>query len=495
MVTTASIAGLHQQTQVQNRTDAIAQLRTALERIDRDIRSAYPLLSASVDAALSCARFRARHTRRDVRRVRHEPHRQRDRHVRGRRDHDGSREDAPQEPRRQLVQCSPSRRSAAMSHPRAAASNVVDLRDDAAAPSTSAASGTITVRMTIATAVPGRPGRDVATAAPSFGTRHDRRRPPWARRGQHHAGDARHRDPDQRGHGRPRRRHQRPGANSPRRGVRTGAERAPRPGSTRWSRGSRRRQTPRRKPRSPARTPRPAPRYHATATNSAGAWLVDSVGTSTLPHGHASTREKFRRPSPSRVSTPCPCSADTALTMGTGSSVDEYDSGSNGSNAAVVVRSAAEHRNPRAAGRRRCARRAPRSYGPAATNGGLTMTGTDLPKFSRGRHRRLRADRLQQPGRRRDLHRRRDRLRRYSGRPLDHSAELSGQHAVLERHRRQRVGGDRLELPRRRRGLQHPRQPHPQRRRDGEPVEPVVPRPITFASTATFWCPHSARQA
>jgi prepilin-type N-terminal cleavage/methylation domain-containing protein len=47
MVTTAAVTGLHQQTKVANRDDALAQIRTALQRIDRDIRSTYPLLSAS----------------------------------------------------------------------------------------------------------------------------------------------------------------------------------------------------------------------------------------------------------------------------------------------------------------------------------------------------------------------------------------------------------------------------------------------------------------
>lgn len=47
MVTVASISGLGRQTQVANRDDALAQLRTALQRVDRDIRSANPLLSVS----------------------------------------------------------------------------------------------------------------------------------------------------------------------------------------------------------------------------------------------------------------------------------------------------------------------------------------------------------------------------------------------------------------------------------------------------------------
>jgi prepilin-type N-terminal cleavage/methylation domain-containing protein len=47
MVTAASVSGLHQQTKVQNREDALALMRTALQRIDRDIRAASPLLAAS----------------------------------------------------------------------------------------------------------------------------------------------------------------------------------------------------------------------------------------------------------------------------------------------------------------------------------------------------------------------------------------------------------------------------------------------------------------
>lgn len=47
MVTTAAVTGLHKQTEVANRDDALAQMRTALQRIDREIRSTYPLLSAS----------------------------------------------------------------------------------------------------------------------------------------------------------------------------------------------------------------------------------------------------------------------------------------------------------------------------------------------------------------------------------------------------------------------------------------------------------------
>ncbi|HVW80676.1 MAG TPA: type II secretion system protein [Mycobacteriales bacterium] len=47
IVTTMSVTALRQQTRVQDRSDTLAQARTALERIDRDIRSANPLLAAS----------------------------------------------------------------------------------------------------------------------------------------------------------------------------------------------------------------------------------------------------------------------------------------------------------------------------------------------------------------------------------------------------------------------------------------------------------------
>jgi prepilin-type N-terminal cleavage/methylation domain-containing protein len=47
IVTTASVTGLHHEGDLQDRTDATSQARTALERVDRDIRSTYPLLAAS----------------------------------------------------------------------------------------------------------------------------------------------------------------------------------------------------------------------------------------------------------------------------------------------------------------------------------------------------------------------------------------------------------------------------------------------------------------
>lgn len=47
IVATAVTTGLHQQTKVEDRNDALAQARTALQRIDRDVRSSNPLKCAS----------------------------------------------------------------------------------------------------------------------------------------------------------------------------------------------------------------------------------------------------------------------------------------------------------------------------------------------------------------------------------------------------------------------------------------------------------------
>jgi prepilin-type N-terminal cleavage/methylation domain-containing protein len=46
IVVVAATTGLHKQTQVQDRADALSQTRTALQRIDRDIRSSNPLALA-----------------------------------------------------------------------------------------------------------------------------------------------------------------------------------------------------------------------------------------------------------------------------------------------------------------------------------------------------------------------------------------------------------------------------------------------------------------
>jgi prepilin-type N-terminal cleavage/methylation domain-containing protein len=49
IVLTVVTTGLHQQTKVEDRNDSLAQARTALQRIDRDVRSANPLTAACPD--------------------------------------------------------------------------------------------------------------------------------------------------------------------------------------------------------------------------------------------------------------------------------------------------------------------------------------------------------------------------------------------------------------------------------------------------------------
>ena len=120
--------------------------------------------------------------------------------------------------------------------------------------------------------------------------------------------------------------------------------------------------------------------YRATATYSSGTWVVDSVGSWTSASGHVLTRE-VQETVTVRGLYSVPLFGDSALTMGTGSSVDEYDSGTNGSAAPT---SCAQLPNTGILGLVATTMCVPpaSSYGPAATNGNLTMTGTDLTKFS-----------------------------------------------------------------------------------------------------------------
>lgn len=49
IVVAATTTGLHKQTQVQDRSDAMSQVRTAMQRVERDIRSSNPLEAARGD--------------------------------------------------------------------------------------------------------------------------------------------------------------------------------------------------------------------------------------------------------------------------------------------------------------------------------------------------------------------------------------------------------------------------------------------------------------
>lgn len=118
--------------------------------------------------------------------------------------------------------------------------------------------------------------------------------------------------------------------------------------------------------------------YRTTATATNGQWLLDSVGSATT-QGHTITREVQETVTVSGVYS-VPLFGDTALTMGSGSGVNEYDSGTDGSNpptscqqlpdTGILGLVATTMCTPTIAG-----------TGPAATDGGLTMSASDLTSF------------------------------------------------------------------------------------------------------------------
>jgi hypothetical protein len=118
--------------------------------------------------------------------------------------------------------------------------------------------------------------------------------------------------------------------------------------------------------------------YRTTATYSAGTWLVDSVGSATT-QAHTVTREVQETVSVKGLYS-VPLFGNTALTIGSGSGVNEYDSGTNGGN---LASSCAQLPNTGILGLVATTMCTPpvASTGPAATDGGLTMVGTDLGSF------------------------------------------------------------------------------------------------------------------
>jgi hypothetical protein len=119
--------------------------------------------------------------------------------------------------------------------------------------------------------------------------------------------------------------------------------------------------------------------YTASATGSNGSWQIDSVGTSTY-HGHSITREVQESVTLTGVYS-VPLFGKTALTAGSSSGVNQYDSGSSGSaspttcsvlpNTGVAGLLATTMCTPTISG-----------TGAAATDGALTMAGSDLGNFS-----------------------------------------------------------------------------------------------------------------
>lgn len=120
--------------------------------------------------------------------------------------------------------------------------------------------------------------------------------------------------------------------------------------------------------------------YSTSATYSNGVWTVDSVGSSTMASGRTLTREVQETVTVSGLYT-VPLFGDSALTMGSGSGVNEYDSGTDGS---ATPTSCGVLPDTGILGLLATTMCTPTTWstGPAATNGGLTMTGADLPNFS-----------------------------------------------------------------------------------------------------------------
>ncbi|HVW80677.1 MAG TPA: hypothetical protein VHB69_07045 [Mycobacteriales bacterium] len=119
--------------------------------------------------------------------------------------------------------------------------------------------------------------------------------------------------------------------------------------------------------------------YQATASDASGVWSLDSVGTAKTPTGTV-TREVQETVTVKGLYG-VPLFGSSSLTMGSGSGVDEYDSGATGGASATSCSVLPDTGILGLVATTMCTP-ATSSTGPAATDGGLTMVGTDLPKFS-----------------------------------------------------------------------------------------------------------------
>ena len=119
--------------------------------------------------------------------------------------------------------------------------------------------------------------------------------------------------------------------------------------------------------------------YRTSATLTSGVWTLDSVGTAKTTTGTI-TREVMENVTVTGLYT-VPLFGKSALTMGSGSGVNEYDSGANGAAAATTC---GQLPNTGILGLVATTMCTPTitSTGPAATDGGLTMSGSDVSKFS-----------------------------------------------------------------------------------------------------------------
>lgn len=121
--------------------------------------------------------------------------------------------------------------------------------------------------------------------------------------------------------------------------------------------------------------------YTVSATATSTGWTVDSVGHATT-QTDTITREIKEDVSVTGVYS-VPLFGHSALTLGTGSGVSEYDSGANGAaaNSSCAVLPDTGLLGTGLAATTMC-QPPSNGAGPAATDGSLTMTGTDLSNFS-----------------------------------------------------------------------------------------------------------------
>ncbi|MBV9872190.1 MAG: hypothetical protein JO214_16360 [Frankiaceae bacterium] len=121
--------------------------------------------------------------------------------------------------------------------------------------------------------------------------------------------------------------------------------------------------------------------YTASASGSNGTWLVSSTGTATYA-GHTVTRTVQENVTLSGIYG-VPLFGKTALTVRAGSGVNEYDSGTNGT-ATNSTCSVLPNTGVLGSGLAATTMCTPTisGTGPAATDGALTMAGSDLNNFS-----------------------------------------------------------------------------------------------------------------
>ncbi|HWA67392.1 MAG TPA: hypothetical protein VG899_13610 [Mycobacteriales bacterium] len=119
--------------------------------------------------------------------------------------------------------------------------------------------------------------------------------------------------------------------------------------------------------------------YRTTATDTAGVWSLDSIGTAKTPT-ETITREVQETVAVKGLYT-VPLFGSSALTMGSGSGVNEYDSGATGGASTTTCSVLPDTGVLGLLATTMCTPTIS-TTGPAATDGALTMVGSDLSNFS-----------------------------------------------------------------------------------------------------------------